>query len=147
MSSPASPSARDAALGPRRRERAPTTLLDRVGLAGKAAHARRRSSPTSTRSGSSSRARSRSQPELLLLDEWLAGLNPTELQEGIALIRSLRHDGLTIVMVEHVMDAIRSLCDRCIVMNAGRKIADGPPAAVLCRAATVIRAYLGEADA
>ena len=85
-------------------------------------------------------------PDLLLLDEWLAGLNPAELQEGIALIRSLRHDGLTIVMVEHVMDAIRSLCGRCIVMNAGRKIADGPATAVLSDP-TVIHAYLGEADA
>ena len=83
-------------------------------------------------------------PDLLLLDEWLAGLNPSELQEGIALIRSLRHDGLTIVMVEHVMDAIRSLCDRCIVMNAGRKIAEGP-AAACSPTRTVIRAYLGEA--
>jgi branched-chain amino acid transport system ATP-binding protein len=85
-------------------------------------------------------------PDLLLLDEWLAGLNPSELQEGIALIRSLRHDGLTIVMVEHVMDAIRSLCGRCIVMNAGRKIADRPATAVLSDP-TVIHAYLGEADA
>ena len=50
---------------------------------------------------------------------------------GIELVRSLQDDGLTIVLVEHVMDAIRSLCDRCVVMNAGRKIADGPPAAVL----------------
>ena len=65
------------------------------------------------------------EPDLLLLDEWLAGLNPTELGEGIALIRSLRDSGLTIILVEHVMDAIRSLCDRCIVMNAGRKIAEG----------------------
>merc|ERR1711965_1170369 len=46
-------------------------------------------------------------PKLLLLDEWLAGLNPTELQEGIELIHSLREDGITIILVEHVMDAIR----------------------------------------
>ena len=85
-------------------------------------------------------------PELLLLDEWLAGLNPTELHDGIALIRSLRGEGVTIIMVEHVMDAIRSLSDRCIVMNAGRKLADGPPAAVLADS-EVIRAYLGGADA
>ena len=58
-------------------------------------------------------------PDLLLLDEWLAGLNPTELADGIALIRSLRDSGITIILVEHVMDAIRSLCDRCIVMNVG----------------------------
>ena len=58
----------------------------------------------------------------------------------------LRQEGLTIVIVEHVMDAIRSLCDRCVVMNAGRKIAEGPPSAVLTDH-EVIRAYLGDADA
>jgi branched-chain amino acid transport system ATP-binding protein/branched-chain amino acid transport system permease protein len=85
-------------------------------------------------------------PDLLLLDEWLAGLNPTELSDGIALIRSLRESGITIILVEHVMDAIRSLCDRCIVMNAGRKIAEGPAASVLAEP-DVVRAYLGDADA
>jgi branched-chain amino acid transport system ATP-binding protein len=85
-------------------------------------------------------------PDLLLLDEWLAGLNPSELLAGIALVRSLSRDGLTIILVEHVMDAIRSLCDRCIVMNAGRKIAEGRPANVLAEA-EVVRAYLGDADA
>lgn len=85
-------------------------------------------------------------PELLLLDEWLAGLNPSELVIGIELIQSLRDEGLTIVMVEHVMDAIRTLCDRCVVMNAGARIADGPPSAVLAEP-DVIAAYLGGADA
>ena len=85
-------------------------------------------------------------PAVLLLDEWLAGLNPSELQIGIALVKALREEGLTIVIVEHVMDAIRSLCDRCVVMNAGRMIAQGPPAAVLADPG-VIRAYLGEPDA
>jgi len=85
-------------------------------------------------------------PDLLLLDEWLAGLNPTELAQGIALIRSLRESGITIVMVEHVMDAIRSLCDRCVVMNVGRKIAEGPPASVLADR-QVVQAYLGGGDA
>lgn len=85
-------------------------------------------------------------PRLLLLDEWLAGLNPTELQGGIALIASLRDDGCTVLMVEHVMDAIRALADRCVVMNAGRPIAEGPPAEVLADRA-VIAAYLGDEDA
>jgi branched-chain amino acid transport system ATP-binding protein len=86
------------------------------------------------------------QPELLLLDEWLAGLNPTELREGIDLVRSLRTEGRTILMVEHVMDAIRSLCDRCYVMNAGKKIAEGTSKDVLSDP-EVVRAYLGDADA
>jgi branched-chain amino acid transport system ATP-binding protein len=85
-------------------------------------------------------------PTLLLLDEWLAGLNPTELAQAIALLRSLRGDALTILLVEHVMDAIRALCDRCVVMNAGARIAEGTPAAVLADAA-VVRAYLGDEHA
>ena len=81
-------------------------------------------------------------PLLLLLDEWLAGLNPSELLIGIELIRSLKDEGLSILLVEHVMDAIRSLCDRCVVMNSGRRIAEGRPDEVLADSA-VIEAYLG----
>lgn len=82
------------------------------------------------------------EPQLLLLDEWLAGLNPTELQQGIALIQQLQGCGLSILMVEHVMDAVHALCSRCVVMNAGAKIADGATAEVL-RTPEVVRAYLG----
>lgn len=85
-------------------------------------------------------------PRVLLLDEWLAGLNPTELQTGIALVRSLRDDGRTVILVEHVMDAIRSLCDRCVVMNSGQKIAEGAPEQVLADP-EVVRAYLGDEHA
>ncbi|OBY26573.1 ABC transporter ATP-binding protein [Leisingera sp. JC1] len=82
-------------------------------------------------------------PRLLLLDEWLAGLNPTELQMAIGLIRSIHDEGMTIIMVEHVMDAIRSLCDRCVVMSSGTKIGEGATADVLSDP-HVMAAYLGE---
>lgn len=85
-------------------------------------------------------------PRLLLLDEWLAGLNPTELQEGIALIHQLEAEGLTILLVEHIMDAVRALCPRCVVMASGSKIADGPTGEVLDQP-EVISAYLGGVDA
>ncbi|MEX2128264.1 MAG: ABC transporter ATP-binding protein [Xanthobacteraceae bacterium] len=84
-----------------------------------------------------------SDPKVLLLDEWLAGLNPTELKVGIRLIEKLRAEGRTIIVVEHVMDAIRALCDRCVVMNSGVKIAEGTPNDVLSDG-EVIRAYLGD---
>ncbi len=82
-------------------------------------------------------------PEVLLLDEVAAGLNPTESARMIDLIRKIRDGGVTIVMVEHVMKAIMSLSDRIMVMDLGRKIALGVPTQI-ARDPAVIKAYLGE---
>ncbi len=82
-------------------------------------------------------------PEVLLLDEVAAGLNPTESARMIELIRQVRASGVTIVMVEHVMQAIMSLSDRIMVMDLGRRIALGTPSEIANDAA-VIKAYLGE---
>jgi branched-chain amino acid transport system ATP-binding protein len=120
-------------------------LLDRVGLGGRAAlHAAQLTYIDQKRLELARALACR--PLLLLLDEWLAGLNPTELQTGIELIRLIRKDGITIVMVEHVMEAIRALCDRVVVMNAGERIAEGAPERVLSDPG-VTRAYLGADDA
>jgi branched-chain amino acid transport system ATP-binding protein len=85
-------------------------------------------------------------PRLLLLDELLAGLNPTEVNEAMALIRTIRDSGVTVVLVEHVVKAIFGISDRVTVMNAGEQIAVGTPAEV-ARDQRVIDAYLGAAHA
>ena len=86
------------------------------------------------------------QPRVILLDEWLSGLSPAELDGGISVVWSLAAQGLAVILVEHVMTAVRALCHRVIVMNAGTKIAEGVPDAVL-RDSEVVRAYLGDEDA
>jgi branched-chain amino acid transport system ATP-binding protein len=82
-------------------------------------------------------------PELIMLDESMAGLTRVELREMIALIRKVRENGVTVVVVEHVMEAVMELSDRVIVLNTGRKIVEGPPKEVVANP-EVIRAYLGE---
>jgi branched-chain amino acid transport system ATP-binding protein len=84
-------------------------------------------------------------PKLLLLDEVLAGLNATEIERMIGVIRRIRERGIAILMIEHVMRAIMSLSDRIVVLNLGGKLAEGPPQAIV-NDPNVIVAYLGEPD-
>jgi branched-chain amino acid transport system ATP-binding protein len=82
-------------------------------------------------------------PRLLLLDEVMAGLNPSEVEEFIALIRRIRNDGITILLIEHIMHAILSLSDEVIVLNYGEKIYEGDTQEVV-KDRKVVEAYLGE---
>jgi len=82
-------------------------------------------------------------PELLLLDELMAGLNPTEVAQAMELVTRIRDQGITIFMIEHVMKAIMSVCDRIVVLHHGKKIAEGTPQE-MATSRTVVEVYLGE---
>jgi branched-chain amino acid transport system ATP-binding protein len=82
-------------------------------------------------------------PELLLLDEVMAGLNPTETAEAMELVTKIRDRGVTVFMIEHVMKAIMGVCDRIMVLHHGEKIAEGTPKEITT-SKKVIEVYLGE---
>ena len=82
-------------------------------------------------------------PKLLLLDELMAGLNPTETAEAMELVTKIKNEGITIFMIEHVMKAIMSVCDRILVLHHGEKIAEGTPKEI-ASSKKVIEVYLGE---
>jgi branched-chain amino acid transport system ATP-binding protein len=84
-------------------------------------------------------------PEILMLDEMMAGLNVTEITQGTELVNRIRDKGITIVMIEHVMKAIMSVCDRIMVLHHGEKIAEGTPQEI-ASSKRVIEVYLGEQD-
>ncbi|WP_376794757.1 ABC transporter ATP-binding protein [Thermogemmatispora sp.] len=117
-------------------------VLERVGLAAKA-HFRADQLTVADRKRLELARALAMEPELLLLDEVMAGLTRTEVEQAIALIRSIHASGVTVLVIEHVMQAITGLSQRIMVLHQGTKIVEGPPEEVLTDQ-RVIEAYLGE---
>jgi branched-chain amino acid transport system ATP-binding protein len=117
------------------------TVLDRVGL-GRLAEQPAKSLGTPGRKRLEIARALASEPKALLLDEAMAGLTPTEVREAIELVRRIHGDGITIVIVEHIMEVITSLTRRVVVFHQGREIARGTPREVTSNP-RVIEAYLG----
>lgn len=82
-------------------------------------------------------------PKLLMLDEAMAGLTSTEVKSAVELIKNIRDNGVTLLLVEHIMEAIMPIADKVVVLDGGVKIAEGPPQEIV-EDETVIKAYLGE---
>lgn len=120
-------------------------VLDRVGLADKAQIKAESFTIVERKWLEVARALAAS-PKLLLLDEFMAGLTSREIPHAIDLVRTIRDSGVTIVIVEHVIKAITGACDRVIVLDAGRKLAEGPVEHVV-NDPGVIKAYLGTSNA
>jgi branched-chain amino acid transport system ATP-binding protein len=116
--------------------------LEFVGIAGRAQAPAVDLTPPEKRRLEMARALA-TKPKLLLLDEVMTGLTPSEAKAGVELIRTVRQQGVTIIMVEHVMEIVMPLVDRAVVLHLGKVLAEGKPADVV-RDAGVIKAYLGD---
>ncbi len=117
-------------------------VLEACGL-GAWGHARARSLPIGLRKRLEVARTLATRPRLLLLDEVMAGLNPSEVNRMLDLIRRLHAEGLTLIVIEHIMAAMMRLAQRIVVLHHGEKIAEGPPA-LIARDPRVVGAYLGE---
>ncbi len=118
------------------------SVLDFAGLSGRVDTPAHLLSPPEKRRLEVARALA-TEPRILLLDEMLTGLTPTEAQAGVQLIRDVRASGVTIIMVEHVMEVLLPLIDRAVVLHLGKVLTEGLPTEVV-RHPDVIRAYLGD---
>ena len=127
---------------PRTAEARARAVLDEVGLAGKAEQPAASLTVAERKRLELARALA-TEPVLLLLDEVMAGLNPTETERIVELLRSVNRRGIAILLIEHVMRAVMSLSERIIVLNYGERIAEGRPDAI-ANDPRVIEAYLGE---
>jgi branched-chain amino acid transport system ATP-binding protein len=134
---------RGAAGPPAERDRLVDTMIDFVGLSPKAQVHPRSLTLVERKMVELARVLA-TRPRLVLLDEVLAGLNPTEMGRATGLIRRLRDEmGITVLWIEHVMRALMSTCERVVVLNYGRVLAQGGPAEVVANP-EVVKAYLGE---
>ena len=123
-------------------ERESLALMEFVGLSRIAGHPAKELNVANQKRLEVARALA-TKPELLLLDEVMAGLNPAEVTETMELVTKIRDRGITIFMIEHVMKAIMSVCDRIMVLHHGVKIAEGTPGEITTNK-KVVEIYLGE---
>ena len=119
-----------------------TEIMEKMGLQGKRDHLAQNLTIPERKRLEMAKALA-TQPKLLLLDEVLAGLNQTEIEEAVRLIKTINREGITILMIEHVLQATMAICSRIVVLDYGKKIAEGSPQEVTSNS-EVIKAYLGD---